>query len=134
MNMFNVHVAEDARTWFQVRDLGMRVVGGYLSPVTDAYNKKVPTISRFCVALWRVRCTQTSLSLSLSAGRHAHTRKHAHASTHTHHTQTHTNIRQKVLTSSIRSPLRACYLFDCPNPHIGPGTCQASYEDVRTGG
>ncbi|ELR24721.1 nicotinate (nicotinamide) nucleotide adenylyltransferase [Acanthamoeba castellanii str. Neff] len=38
----NMHlrIFEDARTWFQIRDLGLEVVGGYLSPVTDAYKKK----------------------------------------------------------------------------------------------
>jgi hypothetical protein len=34
---------EDARAWFNIRDTGMEVIGGYLSPVTDAYKKKVRT-------------------------------------------------------------------------------------------
>lgn len=34
-------MAEDARAWFQTHEeLGLAVVGGYLSPVTDAYKKK----------------------------------------------------------------------------------------------
>jgi nicotinamide mononucleotide adenylyltransferase len=38
----NMHlrIFEDARAWFNIRDTGMEVVGGYLSPVTDAYKKK----------------------------------------------------------------------------------------------
>ncbi len=47
-------IAEDARTWFQIRDLGLEVVGGYLSPVTDAYMKKVRwrTACNFTVGPW----------------------------------------------------------------------------------
>lgn len=32
---------EDARACLHTRDAGVHVVGGYLSPVTDAYKKKV---------------------------------------------------------------------------------------------